>query len=81
MMEGRVRAGLRLLVKDGRTGLLKLDQVIGEAEGCTGMTVIKVWKRNTLMPTRDAVLSRSNNELHDDDFHPILFESIDAKII
>ena len=42
MMEGRVTAALRLLVKDGRTGLLKLDQVIGAAEGSTGKTVKEI---------------------------------------
>ena len=52
MMEGKVRAALRLLVKDGRTGFLKLDQVIGAAEGSTGRSLRKSLKRNTLMPTK-----------------------------
>ena len=83
MMEGRVRAALRLLVKDGRTGLLKLDQVIGAAEGSTGKTVKEILEEkhpDANQAYGDAILSRSDNELHDD-FHPILFESIDAEVI
>ena len=82
-MEGRVRAALRLLVKDGRTGLLKLDQVIGAAEGSTGKTVKEILEEkhpDANQAYGDAILSRSDNELHDD-FHPILFESIDAEVI
>ena len=83
-MEGRVRAALRLLAKDGQTGLLKLDQVIGAAEGSTGKTVKEILEEkhpDANQAYGDTILSRSNNELHRDDFHPILFESIDAEVI
>ena len=83
-MEGRVRAALRLLAKDGQTGLLKLDQVIGAAEGSTGKTVKEILEEkhpDANQAYGDTILSRSNNELHQDDFHPILFESIDAEVI
>ena len=84
MMEGRIRAALRLLTKDGRTGLLKLDQVIGAAEGSTGKTakvILEEKHPDANQAYGDIILSRSNNELHQDDFHPILFESIDAEVI
>ena len=86
MMEGRVRAALRLLAKNGRTGLLTLDQVIyeGPVEGSTGKTVREVLeeKHPDANPAYgDAVLHRSNDELPDHHFHPILFESINAETI
>ena len=84
MIEGRVRAELRLLVTDGRTSLLKLDQVIRAAEGSTKKTIQEILEEkhpDANQAYGDAILSRSGNELHDDDFHPILFESIDAEVI
>ena len=80
-MEGRVRAALRLLTKDGRTGLLKLDQVIGAAEWKTIKEILEEKHPEANQAYVDTILSRSNNELHRDDFHPILFESIDAEVI
>ena len=56
MIEVKVRAALRLLVKDGRTGLLKLDQVIGTAERSTGKTVKEILEEKHPMPTKPTTM-------------------------
>ncbi len=75
MMEGKVRSAFRLLAKGGQSGILTLNQV------STGKTVKDILeeKHPDANPTHgEAILSKSNVNV---DFHPILFENVNAEAI
>ena len=52
MMEGRIRAALRLLTNKTQTGLLSLDEVLYDnLTSPNGKTVRDILEESTLMPT------------------------------
>ena len=78
MMEGKVRAALRLLTKRMESGPLCLDEVTEDGSGKTVRETLeeKHPEANPVQP--EAIL---NESLTSEDFHPILFDSITAEVI
>ena len=75
MMEGRVRAALRLLSSDSHTGLLRLDETI-DTSGKTVRDVLEDKHPDPKPVHPEALLGDA-----DDSFHPVIFESITAESI
>ena len=81
MMEGKVRAALRLLTKQAKSGLLRLDQVIGGYSSTAGRTVREILEEkhpNASPVHADAILC---DDPTNDDFHPIVFDGITSEVI
>ena len=78
MMEGKVRAALRLLTKQMESGPLCLDEVTEDGSGKTVRETLeeKHPEANPVQP--EAIL---NENLTSEDFHPIIFDSITAEVI
>ena len=79
MMEGKVRAALQLLTKEAGSAPLRLDDVV---EGC-GKTVREILKEkhpHPESPHPDVILS-PDTATANNDFHPVLFDSITAEAI
>ena len=78
MMEGRIRAALRLLTKESRSGPLSLDEVVDARSGKTVRDVLEEKHPNPEPAHPDAILT---GDMDSPDFHPILFDSITAEVI
>ena len=73
-MEGKVRAALQLLTKGTESGSLRLDDVVEES----GKTVRDILKDKHPHSEPPVLLS---SEVADNDFHPVIFDSITAETI
>ena len=76
MMEGRVRAALKLLSDDAHTGLLRLDETI-DTSGKTVRDVLDDKHPDPKPVHPEAVLGDAD----DDSFHPAIFDNITAESI
>ena len=76
MMEGRVRAALKLLSDDSHTGLLSLDQII-DTSGKTVRDILKD-KHPDPEPVHPKILLE---DAGDDSFHPAIFDNITVESI
>ena len=77
MIEGKVRAALQLLTKATGSGLLRLDDVVEES-GKTARDILKD-KHPHPEPLHTNVLL--STDIVDNDFHPVLFNSIATEAI
>ena len=75
MMEGRVRAALRLATNTN-TGLFSLDEMISDNSRKTVRDVLEEKHPEPKPAHAETIVSQLNNE-----FHPIIFESITPEII
>ena len=75
MMEGRVRAALRLATNT-HTGLFSLDEMISDNSRKTVRDVLEEKHPEPKPAHAETIVSQLNNE-----FHPIIFESITPEII
>ena len=74
-------AALRLLTKQAKSGVFRLDQVIGGDSSTASRTVSEILEEKhpkTSPVHTDAILC---DDPTNDDFHPILFNSITAVVI
>ena len=78
MMDGKVRAALRLLTKKTQSGPLSLDEIVDDRSGRTVREILEEKHPDASPGQPEAILS---NELTCDDFHPVLFDSITAEVI
>ena len=74
MMEGRVRAALKLLSEGTGSGLLSLDEIVTEGSGKSVRNVL-----NDKHP--DPELAHPETLLEDVDFHPAIFDNITAESV
>ena len=77
MIEGKVRAALQLLTKATESGPLRLKDVVEES-GKTVRDILKDKHPHPEPPHTDVLLS---TDVVDNDFHPVLFDSITAEAI
>ena len=77
MMEGRVRAALRLLSMNNRTGLLSLDEIVSDNPRKTVRDVLED-KHPEAKPIHAETIATHSDESN---FHPIIFESITPEVI
>ena len=77
MMEGRIRAALRLLRMNTHTGLLSLDEVINNDSGKTVQDVLEEKHPDAKPAHAETIMSQSGES----DFHPVIFESITPEVI
>ena len=78
MMEGEVRAALRLLTKRMESGPLGLNEITEDDPGKTVRKTLEKKHPEANPGQPEAIL---NDNLTHDDFHPVLFDSITAKVI
>ena len=76
MMEGRVRAALRLLATNTHRGLLSLNEMISDNSRRTVRDVLEEKHPEPKPAHAETIVSLLNNE-----FHPIIFESITPEVI
>lgn len=76
MMEGRVRAALRLLATNTHTGLLSLNEMISDNSRRTVRDVLEEKHPEPKPAHAEIIVSLLNNK-----FHPIIFESITPEVI
>ena len=77
MMEGRVRAALKLLSDNSDTGLLRLHETV---DGTSGKTVRDVLEDKHPCP-KPIHLEALVEDVDDDSFHPIVFDNLTAESI
>ena len=77
MMEGRVRAALKLLSNNPATGLLSLDEIVDATSGKTVRDVLEDKHPDPQPAHPEALLGVADN----DSFHPAIFDSITAESI
>ena len=78
MMEGKVRAALRLLLKNTQASLLSLDEKLsGDDSGKTVKDILEEKHPDAVPAHPEAILTRPE----EDSFHPVLFESITDDLI
>ena len=78
IMNGKVRNALRLLTPNSNSGFLSLDQVTA---GGQSVKDILQEKHPDANPAHPEVLLNGTNSIQDNNFHPILFDSITADVI
>ena len=79
MMEGKVRAALQLLNNETRSAPLMLDDVVEEC-GKSVRDILKEKHPHPKPPHPDVILSNDSTTANND-FHPIVFDSITAESI
>ena len=78
MMEGRVRAALRLISEDNSNGLLHLDSCVNSDSSETVRDIL--YKKHPLRkPLKQSAIITS--EVPPDEPHPILFDRLDGQLI
>ena len=77
MMEGRVRAALKLLSDNSNTGLLSLDETIDDTSGKTVRDVLEEKHPDPKPAHPETLLGDADN----DSFHPAIFDNITAESI
>lgn len=77
MMEGRVRAALKLVSDNSNAGLLNLEEIIDDTSGKTVRDVLEDKHPDPKPAHPEALLGDADN----DGFHPAIFDSITAESI
>lgn len=79
MMEGRIRAALRLLARNTHTGLLSLDETVCNNSKRTVRAILEEKHPDAKPAHVDTIINWSNET--QDDFHTVIFESITLEAI
>ena len=77
MVEGRIRAALKILSDSSDTGLLSLDDIVDDASGKTVRAVLEEKHPDPRPAHPDALLTDAGN----DSFHPAIFDGITGESI